>query len=100
MGAESEFARPVAVRAIGEFRLWLRFADGVEGEVDLSDLAGHGVFEVWRDRAFFESVRIDETRAIAWGDTVDLCADALYLRLTGMQPERYLPGLHAESARA
>lgn len=100
MEAVTEFARPVDVEARDGYRIWLRFSDGVEGDIDLSDLAGRGVFAPWRDRKFFESVRIDEARAIAWSDAVDLCADALYLRLTGMEPEQYLPGLHAEPARA
>ena len=100
MEATTELVRPVGVEARDGYRIWLRFADGVEGEVDLSDLAGQGVFAAWQDRAFFDSVRIGEARALAWGDAIDLCADALYLRLTGMEPEHYLPGFHAEAARA
>lgn len=100
MDAVADLARPVEVEARDRYCIWLRFADGVEGEVDLSDLAGHGVFAAWLDRAFFDSVRIDEARAIAWGDDIDLCADALYLRLTGMSPEQYLPGLRFDAVRA
>lgn len=98
MDATTEFVRPVEVEARGRYRLWLRFSDGVEGEVDLSDFAGQGVFAAWEDPAFFEAVRIDETRAVCWGDDVDLCPDALYLELTGMTPERYLPGLRRAQA--
>ena len=100
MDASSHFVRPVYVEARPGYRIWLQFSDGVEGEVDLSGFAGQGVFAAWRNRAFFDSVRIDDARAVAWGDTLDLCADALYLRLTGMNPEQYLPGLRAETARA
>lgn len=98
MDATSEFVRPVEVEVRGRYRLWLRFSDGVESEVDLSDFAGQGVFAAWEDPAFFEAVRIDETRAVCWGDDVDLCPDALYLELTGMTPERYLPGLRRAQA--
>ena len=42
--------KPVEVRALDGYRLWLRYADGTEGEVDLSHLAGKGVFKVWSDR--------------------------------------------------
>lgn len=100
MDATAEFVRPVEVEARGSYRIWLRFSDGVEGEVDLSDLAGQGVFAAWQDPGFFDSVRIDETRAVCWGDAVDLCSDALYLRLTGIEPEHYLPGLRAVEASA
>ena len=34
-------------------------------------------------RAFFESVHLTDYRAIAWGDEIDICADALYMELTG-----------------
>ncbi len=72
------------------YRLWIRFEDGVEGEVDLSHLAGQGVFSVWRDRHRFEAVRIGEFGELAWGGDVDLCPDSLYLRLTGRTPEEVL----------
>ena len=36
--------RPVEVRALEPYRIWLRYDDGAEGEVDLSYLAGDGVF--------------------------------------------------------
>lgn len=89
---ESDPFRPVAVEPRDGYRIWLRFADGAEGEVDLSDLAGKGVFAAWEDRAFFERVSIADG-AVAWSDEMDLCPDALYCRLTGKLPEEILPGL-------
>ena len=59
--AQHALPRPVEARALGQYRLWLRYDDGAEGEVDLSDLAGQGVFEAWRDKAFFTSVQIAPT---------------------------------------
>ena len=70
--------RPTAVESREGYRIWLRYSDGVTGEVDLSDLAGHGVFADWQDRAFFEPVRLIEGGAVAWGEDIDLCPDALY----------------------
>lgn len=74
-------------RVLEGYRLWLRFSNGVNGEVDLSHLAGRGVFAVWNDRHSFETVRIEQGRALVWGDSVDLCADSLYLQLTGKSVE-------------
>ena len=37
--------RPVEVKPLENFRIWLRYDDGTEGEVNLSDVAGRGVFE-------------------------------------------------------
>lgn len=39
--------RPIEVHALPNFRVWLRYHDGVEGQIDLSDLVGLGVFRAW-----------------------------------------------------
>ena len=83
----------VEVKALDGYRIWLRFADGVAGEVDLNHLAGRGVFKAWADRKVFESVRVDGSGAIAWNEDLDLCPDSLYLRLTGKTPEDLFPAL-------
>ncbi len=75
--------RPTKVEARGGHRLWLRYADDTAGEVDLSHLVGRGVFKVWDTPGCFEAVRIAPSGGIAWGDDVELCPDALYIRLTG-----------------
>ena len=85
--------RPVQIKALPNHHLWLRYDDGVEGEVDLSDLAGRGVFEAWEDSAFFASVRLGPHGEIQWGDAIDICPDASYLRLTGKDPEDLFPRL-------
>jgi hypothetical protein len=73
--------RPTDVKALPNFRIWLRYDDGTEGEVDLSDLAGRGVFKAWNDATFFASVRLGSHGAIEWGTDIDICPDAMYLRL-------------------
>jgi hypothetical protein len=85
--------RPVAVSARPGYRLWLRFDDGVEGEVDLSRLVGRGVFRVWERPGVFEQVTIAEGGGIAWPGDVELCPDALYLEITGQHPEDVFLGL-------
>lgn len=60
-----------------------------QGLVALDDLVGRSVFKIWSDRRVFESVRINDAGAVEWPGNVDLCADALYLRLTGKQPEDF-----------
>ena len=44
---------PVEVKALANYRLWLRYDVGAEGEVDLSDLAGRGVFSACNDATFY-----------------------------------------------
>jgi hypothetical protein len=92
--------RPVEVKAREHFRIWLRYDDGTEGEVDLSDVAGRGVFAAWNDVAFFKSVRLGSHGAIEWGEHLDICPDAMYLRLTGKSPEEVFPALKSVHADA
>lgn len=93
-------AQSTEVRALQNVRIWLRYDDGTEGEVDLSDLAGRGVFRAWNDMTFFHSVRLAAHGAIAWGSDIDLCPDAMYLRLTGKSPEAIFPSLRSVRADA
>ncbi len=85
--------RPVEVRPLEGYRLWLRFEDGSEGEVDLSDLGGRGVFQAWQERTIFEAVRLGEHGSVEWPTGLDLRGDALYLRLTGKSAGDVFPKL-------
>ena len=87
--------KPVEVKPLANDRIWLRYDDGVEGAVDLSDLAGRGVFQAWNAPVFFRSVRVASHGAIEWGSELDLCPDALYMRLTGKSPEELFPTLRS-----
>ncbi|HEX7449408.1 MAG TPA: DUF2442 domain-containing protein [Pirellulales bacterium] len=83
--------KPVEVRPLPGYRLYLRYADGISGEVDVSDLVGQGVFDVWNDVRQFEKVSIGPGGEIRWSDQIDLCPDALYLEITGKSPEEAFP---------
>ncbi|MCY4037349.1 MAG: DUF2442 domain-containing protein [bacterium] len=85
--------RPIEVAPRGGYRIWLRYSDGVVGEVDLSDLAGRGVFRAWESRACFDAVRVTADGGVAWGEEIELCPDALYMRLTGKSVEEVLPAM-------
>lgn len=89
--------RPVEVRALAGYRLWLRYDDGVEGEIDFPDLVGEGVFAAWEDSEFFNDVRIGDLCEVAWGNSIDICPDALYLELNGKTPDDLFPRLKAHS---
>lgn len=70
-----EFQRAKIVRCKPQenYKLWIQFDDGLEGEVDLKKLAGKGVFKTWDSVAFFNSVYVDKkTDTVAWGDDLDL----------------------------
>jgi hypothetical protein len=83
----------IEAEALPGYKLRLRYADGEAGEVDLSHLVGEGVFRLWSDPEKFEKVSIGSGGELRWSDEVDLCADALYLEMTGKSPEDVFPAL-------
>ena len=83
--------RPTAVEPRDSYRIWLRYSDGAAGEIDLSALAGQGVFAAWQDPACFAAVRLAEHGAIVWDKDLELCPDALYLQLTGKPLSAIMP---------
>jgi Protein of unknown function (DUF2442) len=72
-------------RTTGDHRLYLRFADGVEGEVDLDEIVRwEGVFAPLRDPSRFAQVRVDtELGTVVWPNGADLDPDVLYAAVTG-----------------
>src|SRR2546421_12102477 len=96
----NELIKPIRVEARPEYRLYVEFADGTKGEIDLSKLAGKGVFQVWNDYHVFKNVSIGDHREIKWGNEIELCADSLYLELTHKSPEDLFPHLQREQPHA
>ena len=84
---------PVQVRLLDRYRLWVKYQDGTEGVADLSDLVGKGVFALWNDYEEFKKVHIGESGEIAWSERIDVCPDAIYLKITGKKPEDLFPRL-------
>jgi len=77
------------VKPLDNYRLYLCFEDGTEGEIDLSHLAGEGVFTFWNDDANFRKVFIDEkSGAIAWNEDIDIDPLAAYLEIRGITFEQ------------
>jgi len=70
----------VSVEARANFKVWVRFEDGVEGEADLSDLAGRGVFKRWTDdpSEFFQVAVDPESGTLVWPGGLDVAPDRLY----------------------
>jgi hypothetical protein len=78
--------RPVQVTALSDYRLRIVFSDGVEGDLDVSDIVGRGVFEPLRDEAFFARVHLGQQGQIAWNEELEICPDAAYIEITGRVP--------------
>ena len=85
------------VKALPGYRLHLVFENGTEGEADLSALVGRGVFAALADPGTFSSAQIGSAGELVWPNGLDLCADALYLRVTGQSPADVFPALKREA---
>ena len=86
-------AKLIVVTARTGYKLQLEYDDGVTGEADLSQLVGKGVFEAWDDPSSFQAVTVGKHGEIRWTDTIELCADAMYLQITNRSPEDLFPSL-------
>jgi len=84
-----------AVQARAGYKLHLEYNDGVTGEIDLSHLAGKGVFVAWNDPTVFDAVAVGTCGEIRWTEDLEICADAMYLGITGKGAEDLFPNLRA-----
>lgn len=80
-----------------EYTLHLEYDDGTTGDVDVSGLVGKGVLRALADPIVFESVSIGEHGEVRWSDDWDLCADSLYLHMTGKSIEDLFPDSRAHA---
>jgi hypothetical protein len=66
-------------KALPGFRLWVRFSDNTEGEVDLKDFVANDARPVvagLRDPAAFAAIRV-EMDTVAWANGFDLAPEFL-----------------------
>ena len=71
--------RVTECKASKDYRLWLRFEDGLEGSVFLGDLLEVGVFGVWRDVDRFCRATVDrEAATVVWDGGIQFDPDILY----------------------
>ena len=83
---EGTMHRVTDCRASEDYRLWLRFEDGVEGSVFLGNLLEIGAFRTWRDVTHFCRVVVDPAEAtVVWEGGIRLDPDILYQDLLSMR---------------
>ena len=77
------FLHIVEARYVRDFTVWLRFSDGVCGEVDLSEELDGPVFEPLRDKDMFKRFHI-AFHTIAWENGADFAPEFLrqHVRVT------------------
>jgi hypothetical protein len=82
----------VEARPLGQHRLFLRFEDGEEGEVDIAQMIQFtGLLAPLADPTYFAEVTTNtETGTITWPNGTDLEPDVLYAAITGIPVEQRL----------
>ncbi len=88
----------IEVQVLENYRFHITFLDGTQGNADVSELVGKGVFALWNDYEEFRKVKIADTGELFWSEQVDLCPDSLFLRITGKGEIRNIkPGFPEQS---
>jgi hypothetical protein len=66
----------------GDYRIWLKFADGVEGEIDLESELWGEVFLPLRDKALFAELSVnDDIETLVWPNGADFAPEFLYQQI-------------------
>ena len=61
-----------------DYVIWIKFNDGIEGEVDLENELTGEVFGPLKDKALFQSFKVDPTiETIVWENGADLAPEFL-----------------------
>ncbi|MBI5863072.1 MAG: DUF2442 domain-containing protein [Planctomycetes bacterium] len=79
MNGQPSQARIVAAESLADFRVQLRYDDGLDVTVDFRPIIERGgVFARLGDASVFAQLRIDSRgRSICWPGEIDFCADSL-----------------------
>ena len=71
--------RLVEARHLGGYRVWLRFKDGLQGELDLGNELWGEVFEPLKDVAEFAKLKADpELHTLVWPNGADFAPEWLW----------------------
>ncbi len=72
---------PLVIEAhyVGDYVIWLKFSDGVEGEVELKDELWGPVFEPLKNKEEFKKFRVHpDLHTIMWENGADFAPEFLY----------------------
>jgi hypothetical protein len=75
----------VEVKVVKNYILYIRFENGVSGEIDISKVVPfEGVFSKFKDHSYFATVKVHkELGTIVWDNGADLAPDYIYSVVSG-----------------
>lgn len=84
------FPKLISVSALDKYKIRIKFSDGTEGTIDLSDVAGKGVFKAWDADDTFSKIFInEESGAITWPGNIDIDTLNCYLQIKEINYEQF-----------
>ena len=75
----------VEARYVGGYTIWLRFDDGLEGDIDFSDDLTGRFFGPLKDVGLFKCFVV-EGGTLAWPNGADICHSVLYATVLDRAP--------------
>ena len=76
------YSELVDAKYLNGYKLWLRFADGVQGEIDFSNELDGEIFEPLKDQDYFKSFSIHPVaKVLCWPNGADFSPEFVYNRL-------------------
>jgi len=69
----------IDVKYVRDYVIWVKFNDGIDGEVDLSAELEGEVFGPLKDKTLFKTVKVDLLlQTVVWDNGADLAPEFLY----------------------
>jgi hypothetical protein len=82
-------------RYVRSYVVWLRFRDGMTGEIDLKDILWGPVFEPLKDVAYFKRFWVHpEFETLVWPNGADIAPDSLHMYVRGEIEAREYEATH------
>jgi len=74
--------KPVEVKVIENSRLYLKYSDGISGEISLANLLSEEGYPELKDPEYLNKVSIDsKSNDPSWPNGASLCKNAIYKQL-------------------
>lgn len=71
-----------SIEYISEYILHVKYIDGIEGDVELSNLVDKGIFKILKVRDNFAKA-YHTGYTIAWSDELQIDSDNIYMEISG-----------------